>query len=223
MLQAEDSKLALRVAVDKTAEECNAHLMRLLMDKYHFHAHSSALKRYLLLAQGDFIQLLFDRISPELHKPASGLLRHNLQSVVAHALRDSNAQYDDPTMLDRISVRLLKATEGDTGWEIFSLDYLLDSPLNTVFTPEDIKEYLRVFNFLWRLKRVAQVLPHATPRCRSWPAFSRPLVLSSLTLQALNDTWKHHMSSIFKTPLQAELNVVQWTDSRPHDAPRYRR
>ena len=79
--------VSLKAAVSRAAEETNTYLMTLMNEKYHLLAHSSALKRYLLLGQGDFIQLLFDRISPELDKSATSLFRHNLQSVVQHALR----------------------------------------------------------------------------------------------------------------------------------------
>jgi hypothetical protein len=43
--------------------------------------------------------------------------------------------------------------QGDRGWEVFSLVYHLQSPLSTIFTPQAMEAYLRLFNFLWRLKR----------------------------------------------------------------------
>jgi Gamma tubulin complex component C-terminal len=52
--------------------------------------------------------------------------------MVEGALRSSNAQYDPSFILDRIGVRLLEATPGDTGWEVFSLDYKVDAPINAV-------------------------------------------------------------------------------------------
>lgn len=48
------------------------------------------------------------------------------------ALRSSNAQYDPSDILERIGVRLLESTPGDTGWEVFSLDYKIDMPINAV-------------------------------------------------------------------------------------------
>jgi hypothetical protein len=42
------------------------------------------------------------------------------------ALRSSNAQFEPAFVLDRIGVRLLEASAGDSGWETFSLDYALD-------------------------------------------------------------------------------------------------
>lgn len=50
----------------------------------------------------------------------------------AGALRASNAQFEPSYVLDRIGIRLLEAAAGDSGWEIFSLDYSIDAPLNAV-------------------------------------------------------------------------------------------
>ena len=46
--------------------------------------------------------------SPSLNRPASTLFRHNLTGVLETAVRASNAQYDDPEILNRLDVRLLE-------------------------------------------------------------------------------------------------------------------
>lgn len=40
------------------------------------------------------------------------------------------------------------------GWDVFSLDYRVDAPLNTILTPSVMGTYLKIFNFLWKIKRV---------------------------------------------------------------------
>lgn len=84
----------------------------------------------------------------------------------------------------------LQVSPGDTGWDVFSLDYHVDGPIATVtpphtytismfqrlclhfpvlaltqatrvfqvFTRECMSHYLRVFNFLWRAKRMEYTL-----------------------------------------------------------------
>lgn len=47
---------------------------------------------------------------------------------------------------------------GDTGWDVFSLEYHVSGHIRTVFTSECMMMYLRVFNFLWRAKRMEYVL-----------------------------------------------------------------
>jgi gamma-tubulin complex component 3 len=49
-------------------------------------------------------------------------------------------------------------TEGDSGWDVFSIDYHIDGPLSTVITSQAMHVYHRLFAFLWRLKRVEHIL-----------------------------------------------------------------
>ena len=74
------------------------------------------------------------------------------------ALRSSNAQYEPSYVLDRIGVRLLEPAAGDTGWEVFSLDYAVDAPLTAVVHTDAINKYRIAFHMLWRLKRVEWTL-----------------------------------------------------------------
>jgi gamma-tubulin complex component 3 len=53
---------ALEALVEQAAEAVNKHLMKILFDKYKFFEHCLAIKRYLLLGQGDFIQALMDAV-----------------------------------------------------------------------------------------------------------------------------------------------------------------
>ncbi|KAJ1396767.1 gamma-tubulin complex component protein, partial [Ochromonadaceae sp. CCMP2298] len=123
-----------------------------------------ALKKYLLLGQGDFVTCLMDGVGPELKRRANQLFRHNLTGILEGALRSSNAQFEPPYVADRIGIRLLEASPGDSGWEIFSLDYSIDQPLNAVVHPECIAKYRVAFHMLWRLKRVEWTLNSAWKR-----------------------------------------------------------
>lgn len=133
---------------------------------------------------------LFVCFRSALSRPANSLYRHNLTGVLETAIRASNAQFDEPTILNRLDVRLLevittiihqkeKVTHRkeciqvgtqDLGWDVFTLDYHVDSPINTVLSPPTMNQYLRVFNFLWRLKRVEYTLSEAW---RRWGIASR--------------------------------------------------
>ena len=43
---------------------------------------------------------------------------------------------------------------GDTGWEVFSLDYTVDAPLTALIHDDALATYRTAFHMLWRLKRV---------------------------------------------------------------------
>lgn len=60
----------LERAVDEAAQVTNAHAMELLKNKYGLSEHCNALKKYLLLGQGDFVQHLLDLLLKELDRPA---------------------------------------------------------------------------------------------------------------------------------------------------------
>lgn len=199
----------LQAEVEVAAEQVNRRLMRAMVERYRIEDHCLALKKYLLLAQGDFIQHLMDLVHAELDRPAKQLYKHNLAGVVEHAIRGSNAQYEAPEVLDRISVRMLKPSEGDSGWEVFSLDYLTSSPIDVVFTASAISSYLRVFNFLWRLKRVEYEL---TAAWTLHPGRGAPSAVMARSLRM------HHEMSHFVRNLHSfmmfEVLDVSWQELR---------
>uniref|UniRef100_A0A8C3WBL9 Tubulin gamma complex component 3 n=1 Tax=Catagonus wagneri TaxID=51154 RepID=A0A8C3WBL9_9CETA len=153
-----DLENAFQGKIDAAYFETSKHLLDVLNKKYSLLDHMQAMRRYLLLGQGDFIRHLMDLLKPELVRPATTLYQHNLTGILETAVRATNAQFDSPEILKRLDVRLLEVSPGDTGWDVFSLDYHVDGPIATVFTRECMSHYLRAFNFLWRAKRVEYIL-----------------------------------------------------------------
>ncbi|XP_038617906.1 gamma-tubulin complex component 3 isoform X2 [Tachyglossus aculeatus] len=153
-----DLENAFQGKIDEAYFETSKYLLDVLNKKYNLLDHMQAMRRYLLLGQGDFIRHLMDLLKPELARPATTLYQHNLTGILETAVRATNAQFDSPEILKRLDVRLLEVSPGDTGWDVFSLDYHVDGPIATVFTRECMSHYLRVFNFLWRAKRMEYIL-----------------------------------------------------------------
>ncbi|KAJ9083502.1 Microtubule-nucleating Tub4p (gamma-tubulin) complex component, variant 2 [Entomophthora muscae] len=129
-----------------------------LFNNFRLVDHLSALRRYLLLGQGDFIQHLIDHLIGDLVKPAGTLHRHNLYAILEVAIRTSNAQHEDPELRKRLDVRIKEFAPSDKGWDAFSLDYHADAPINTVIHTPAMFQYYNLFDFLWRLKRVDYTL-----------------------------------------------------------------
>ncbi|XP_059233498.1 gamma-tubulin complex component 3 isoform X2 [Mustela nigripes] len=154
----DDLENAFRGKIDAAYFETSKYLLDVLNRRYSLLDHMQAVRRYLLLGQGDFIRHLMDLLKPELVRPATTLYQHNLTGILETAVRATNAQFDSPEILKRLDVRLLEVSPGDTGWDVFSLDYHVDGPIATVFTRECMSHYLRVFNFLWRAKRMEYIL-----------------------------------------------------------------
>lgn len=138
--------------------KANQKLMEVLFKEFKLNLHLGAIKRYLLLGQGEFIHTLMQVLQNELSKAAVSVYRHNLIGLLEGAIRASNVQYFSQEILSRLDVKLLEPSQGDTGWEVFSLDYRIEEPLNTVFNERAMLAYLRIFNFLWRVKRIEHML-----------------------------------------------------------------
>lgn len=144
----------LETVITQASTVTNKYLINILMKKYQLLDHCRALKQYLLLGQGDFIQCLMDQVGDELSKRPSQIYRHNLMTVLDSALNSSNAKYESPEITNRLDVKLLPSSAGDDGWDVFLLHYKVSSPLNTVIDESSMNGYLQIFHLLWRLKRV---------------------------------------------------------------------
>ncbi|KAF2007634.1 hypothetical protein P154DRAFT_516468, partial [Amniculicola lignicola CBS 123094] len=142
-----------------------ARLIDLMANKFKLFEHLQALKKYLLLGAGDFIAVLMESLSSNLDRPANTQYRHTLTAQLEHAVRNSNAQFDSPDVLRRLDSRMLELSHGEIGWDVFTLEYKIDAPVDVIVTPFGSKQYLKVFNFLWRIKRVEFALSSTWRRC----------------------------------------------------------
>ncbi|KAL4820938.1 Spc98 family-domain-containing protein [Aspergillus spinulosporus] len=156
---------SLETSIDEAYKTTMARLIHLMNEKFKLFDHLHALKKYLLLGQGDFIALLMESLASNLDRPANSQYRHTLTAQLEHAIRASNAQYDSQDVLRRLDARMLELSHGEIGWDCFTLEYKIDAPVDVVITPWGSTQYLKVFNFLWRVKRVEFSLGSTWRRC----------------------------------------------------------
>lgn len=147
-------------------ESTSAHLLHVLTTKFELQLHLRALKQYLLLGAGDFIQFLLESLAESLDRPAATIYRHQLTSSLDAAIRSSNAQFMAASVLRRLDARMLEASPESSalGWDIFTLEYKISPPLDVIVDAHAARQYLKIFNFLWRIKRVGFVLARAWKR-----------------------------------------------------------
>ncbi|KAI0698533.1 gamma-tubulin complex DGRIP91/SPC98 component [Cerioporus squamosus] len=150
--------VGLERSIDTAYQIASQRLFDVFFDKYRLLDHLSALKHYLLLGYGDFTEQLMDTLGPSLSRPANALYRHNLTATLESALRSSNAQNDPPDVLRRLDARMLEYSHGEIGWDVFTLEYKVDAPIDTVLDPAAMVKYLKLFNHLWRVKRIESTL-----------------------------------------------------------------
>ncbi len=151
--------------IDEAYKTTMKRLMDLMANKFQLFDHLQALKNYILLGQGDFIALLMESLAGNLDRPAGAQFRHTLTAQLEHAIRGSNAQFDSPEVLRRLDARMLLLSHGDIGWDCFTLEYKISAPVDVVVTEWGNRHYLKVFNFLWRIKRVEFALLSTWRRC----------------------------------------------------------
>lgn len=53
---------------------------------------------------------------------------------------------------------MLEYSHGEIGWDVFTLEYKVDSPIDTVIDSEAMVKYLKLFNHMWKIKRIEGTL-----------------------------------------------------------------
>ena len=134
--------------IDLVHKVINQELISVVFNKFKFKAHLESIYRYLLMGQGDMMQYLMELLVNELKKPASQIYKHNLLSILDSAIRASNAQFHEQECIKKLNIKLFEANSGDTGWDIFVLEYHVEMPLKIVFEKKLLREYQKLFFFL---------------------------------------------------------------------------
>ncbi|CAH1401554.1 unnamed protein product [Nezara viridula] len=157
ILDLTDPRSKLSETILAIFEETSKQVLDTLVNEFKLFQHFQGLRRYILLGQGDFVNYYMELVEPEMRKPASKLQFHELMSLKSSAERATLARYEDPEILNRVSVKLLVASGGDWGSDVFGLQYIMHDPLDAALK---IKEgaYSHMFNFLWRTKRMEYIL-----------------------------------------------------------------
>lgn len=53
---------------------------------------------------------------------------------------------------------MLEYSHGEIGWDVFTLEYKVGAPIDTVLDPDSMVKYLKLFNHLWQMKRIEGTL-----------------------------------------------------------------
>mmetsp|Transcript_5481 Transcript_5481/g.23267 ORF Transcript_5481/g.23267 Transcript_5481/m.23267 type:complete len:478 (-) Transcript_5481:284-1717(-) len=161
----------LTEAITAASSEASDRVKKLMFGKFRLVEHLESLRSYLLLMRGDFVQVITDALGEDLDKPAGMILRHNLVRVLENSMRISSGENESEIDRDRLDVRLLEASKKDTGWDIFRLDYrFTEAALENFFSDRVMNRYMRIFAFLWELKRAEHYLRNLWEVQRSWNA-----------------------------------------------------
>jgi gamma-tubulin complex component 3 len=53
---------------------------------------------------------------------------------------------------------MLEYSHGEIGWDVFTLEYKVDAPIDTVLDNQALERYLKLFRHLWQMKRIEKTL-----------------------------------------------------------------
>lgn len=143
----------------------------LLFDRFNFMKHLCILKDYLLLGRADFAQSLLESVFDSLNRPATAIFRHNLVGALDSSVRSTSPLESDSIILN-LDVRLHEPSAGQgarqLGWDIFSLDYRVPSPLDAILTADVMRDYTRLSQYVWLEKRVQYTVQNSWARLRPY-------------------------------------------------------
>ncbi|CCE64650.1 hypothetical protein TPHA_0I01440 [Tetrapisispora phaffii CBS 4417] len=137
------------------------HTNELLLHKFYFRETIYLVRDILLMGKADFIDVLIMNSNDILLSPSDSLSSYELTRYLQDSVHHSSMnnllnRCDNNTLINKLDARVLDLGHGSIGWDVFTLDYLLDEPLLKILNVNregGRKEYLRIFNFLWRFKK----------------------------------------------------------------------
>lgn len=115
----------------------------------------SYLNKFLLLSQGDLIYSIINNGCSILDEPASNLSSTQLITLLQDSIEYSSISKNyDPSIYNRLDARLLNINSASTlGWDLFTLDFKLSNQMKYLIS-STYKEYLRIFNFLFKILKL---------------------------------------------------------------------
>ncbi|KAH3668771.1 hypothetical protein OGAPHI_002526 [Ogataea philodendri] len=141
-------------------DEIINHLCYVLYDKFGLVKEIGYLHQLLLMNKGDFINSLIVKGLPVLNESSSSLSSHHLMKILQESIENSSIRHLPDDVLRRLDARILEMGHGNIGWDVFTLDFQIKYPLDSILDGEthNTREYLRMFNFLLRLQKVNYLL-----------------------------------------------------------------
>lgn len=178
--------------IDRLYEVSISHLDALILDD--FESEINYLHKFLLFNQGDLINTILQNGSKILSLNSNQLSSNQLISLVQESIDSSSVSKNySPTVYNRIDARLLNINlSQSTGYNLFTLDFKV-KPHITFLISSHYKEYLRVFNFLFKLLNLKDKLS------KSWKSRKSIKLKQYLSYQRKFDLIRHQFISFLNS------------------------
>lgn len=211
-------KNQLSLLIDSEYRELIDHLTILVFQTHKLDYHIDRLKDFFLLSKGDFIYALICKCSQMLDEPAQDLSTIQLSKSLSSAIQNSSCNTYKKNSLMGLDARITSVNNvsGSIGWDVFTLDYILEEPLRLIVYNNNIglKNYLKLFNFLWRLRRYDFLLS------KSWTNNNSFYKMNHRIIRNQRNLWMRvRQLSIYRSILQAFISkLFQYLNNKVIDA-----
>ncbi|KAG0653779.1 Microtubule-nucleating Tub4p (gamma-tubulin) complex component [Monosporozyma unispora] len=185
--------------IEEQYTELVEYTWNVLLEKQYFKETIDMLKDTLLMGKNDLIDSIIKNASSLLDEQSSSLTAYAYTRIVSDAIKQSSLSnytndHESNVLINRLDSRVLDLGQNLTGWDVFTLEYDIPEPLAitlNVNRSDGRKEYLRIFNFLWRFKRIEYI-------CNSEMLKSKEMVHSFRNLRSHNSMVRDILNKLSK-------------------------
>ncbi|KAI6660058.1 Gamma-tubulin complex component 3-like [Oopsacas minuta] len=161
-----DFSLSFETVLDGTFENIieeiymtqSAHLMRILVCTFMLKIHLKGFQEFFLMERGDFAFSFLTESKYYLDAPVAQIDLQELKQIFSLSLQSTTAKRCPDYVLNQFVVKLLAGSEGEIGWNVINLDYILTKPLDTVFPPSTILAYQSIFKVVMNIRKSEFIL-----------------------------------------------------------------
>lgn len=141
-------------------EEILNYFTIVLQEKNNMFHHLKNFKKFLLMNSNDFIESIIEKGIALFNEPANSLTSNQLAKVLIESINNSSVKSYISDYKNRLDARILDLSHGNIGWEVFTLEYKIsDLPIYHILNYNNgTLEYLKMFNFLWKLRHFSYLL-----------------------------------------------------------------
>ncbi|ODV82203.1 spindle pole body component [Suhomyces tanzawaensis NRRL Y-17324] len=127
--------------------------------------HLNNFKKIYFIQKNDFIDSIISSGAEIFNEPSTTISSNYLSKILNESINNSSLKYNK--FSKRLDARVLDPIHGNIGWEVFTLEYRIDDlPINSLFENHMV-QYLKMFNFLWRLRHLQYLLNEHSLDCVS--------------------------------------------------------
>lgn len=205
-------KSTINNLINQQYEELVNYLTFVVHGKYEMISHVNNMKKFLLMSSSDFIDSLITNGFELFNQPSNQLTSTQLSKVLVQSVNSCSIKSYNSDFQNRLDARILSLSHGNIGWQVFTIEYKIDDiPISNFLNYKtSTVEYLRMFNFLWKLKHLNHLLDlnylesNHLRKTILKPYFNRR------TIQSMKDSRISYVIGVFKSVCKMRFKIIKF-------------